>query len=107
MFAAHVVGHQRTQQRDKVGILHHPRQSLLELFGLNTAKFKAREFEAHEDVGKELAMGIVGMEDNTLLRGLSQFQNGTGHLIDGREFETLVEGFIRHHSDDHVGTQRR
>ena len=72
VFAAHVVGHQRTQQRNEVRILHHPLKSLLELFGLDTTQFEAGEGETHKDVGKELAMGVAGMEHDALLGCLGQ-----------------------------------
>ena len=56
--ATHILGHQRPQQSDKIGILHHLLQSLLELLLLYTLQRNARLSKAHKDVAEELAMGI-------------------------------------------------
>ena len=48
---AQVVGHQRAQQRDEVGIIHHSIQSLLEFLLLHTLQRDARVGKAIQDIG--------------------------------------------------------
>lgn len=105
--AAEVIGHERSQQGDEVGILHHLVERLLELIVLHTTQMDAGTVESCEDIGQELPVDIVRMEDDTFLRGGGQQHHGTRHLIDGRELIDVAEGFVGHHSNHHIGSQQR
>ncbi len=105
MSAAQVIGHQGTQQRDKVGIIHHALKCLLELFHLYRFQCDACFSKTVEDISKILAMDIVRMEHDTLLRRGAEQHNGTCYLVYGRELEDVVKFIIGYHADNDIGTK--
>ena len=89
--ATHIVGHERTNEGDEVWILHHLLQRLLELFSLHALEGDTCLSKTHQNVAEELAMGVAWMEHDALLWCLCELHDGTGHLVDRRELETLVK----------------
>lgn len=104
--ASQIVGHKWSEEGDNIGIVHQIVEPVAELIGFDTLQGDACLGEAIEDIAEELAVGVVGMEDDTLLRCLCQQHDGTGHLVDGRELKALVEDLIGHHADDYEGAQK-
>ena len=103
---AQVVSHQRAQQGDEVGIIHHPFQGLLKFVSLHMLQCDASVSKAVQYIGKVRVVNVVRMEYCTILRGHSQQHDGMGNIVDGRKLEGLTKCIIGHHTDDDVGSKQ-
>ena len=68
---------------------------MLELLLLDKADATRDTGKTREHIAEELAVDVVGMEYDTLLRRLGQQYDGLAHLIDGRELHTFVTHSVR------------
>ena len=103
---AQVVGHQRSQQGDQVGIVHHPLQGLLEFFPLHAFQRDTRVGKAIQDIGKVRVVDVIGMEYGAILGRRGQQHDGVGYIVNRRELEGLAECIVGHHTNDDIGPEQ-
>ena len=98
-----LISQHRSQERCFLGIKRFLLHDGIELLVLDQTQFGADLLESREHIAQEPSVGVVGLEDGTLVRRVRQEDNRFGGLVDRRElgqFVKLLVGAAAEHLED-------